>query len=155
MSMERMLKKGELLAIRKDGKIASIIAMRENFFKWPDGRDCYEIGKAATLPEYEGQGLYKTLAAEAEKQLKEKYPEAPIIRGTKNPRVKNHLRNEGWKEIPISYGMNETEVSTESMGYKIAKRYRDLIDTYSPTVTKRWIRDGYSIFYFDPGTSGN
>lgn len=149
-SIERMLEKGELLAIRKDGKVVSIIAIRDAYIKWPDGRDCFEIGKAATLSEECGQGLYKILANEAAKQLKEKHPDAPILRGTKNPRVKKHLLKAGWKEVPFDYGMDDPNVDKDSLDYKLAKSYRESIDSFSPLVTKKWIRDGYSIFYFDP-----
>jgi hypothetical protein len=148
--IKRLLKEKRLLAIRKDGKIASIIGIVNGRTKWPDGRDCYEIGKITTLPEYEGRGFYKILFNEAQKIVKEENQDSPIITVTKNPIIINSVKKSGWSEIPFDYGLNDPTVNKESLDYKVATDYRELINNFDPLYAKKWIRDGISIFYFDP-----
>ena len=147
--IERLINEGRLLAIKKDGKVASIIGIQQSG-KWPDGRDYYEIKKASTLPEYSGQGFYTILVNEAEKRIREEHPDAPIKRGTKNPIVKKRLRAAGWTEVPFDYGLDDPNVDKESLEFKIAEAERKGIEEFDPLELKKWIRDRFSVFYYDP-----
>ena len=150
-TIERGLENGNFFAIRaEDGNIAAIISAHDGFITWPDGRKCFEIGRAATLPEYGGRGFYKILTQRAQERISESDSGAPIMRGTKTEAVKTSLRKKGMKEVPFDLGLDPSKVDTESLEYKVAKSYRDRIDQFSPLVTKKWIRDGYSLFYVDP-----
>jgi len=149
-SITRLIKEGKMLALKKDGKVAAIVGIQKSI-KWPDGRDSYEICRASTLPEFGGQGFYKMLATEAENQIRQQNPEAPIVTGTKNPYAKKHLQQVGWTEIPFDYGLSyHQNVDKASLNYQIADKYRRSIENFDILVVKKWIRDKYSIFYFDP-----
>jgi len=147
--IEHLINEGKLLAIKKDGQVASIIGMRQGG-KWPDERDFYEISKASTLPEYSGQGFYTILVNEAERRIREEHPDAPIKRGTKNPIVKKRLRAAGWTEVPFDYGLDNPNVDKESLEFRIAEAERKEIEEFDPLELKKWIRDKFSVFYFDP-----
>lgn len=104
--LREAMKRGDMTIARKNGKIVGMVRVMElqKEIHWHapneaiEGR-VFEIGKALTIPEAQGQGIYKTVREQAIANLKEKYGDVSILAATQNDAIKKLHRKDGWEEI--------------------------------------------------------
>ncbi len=96
------LNRGDMTIARKNDKVVGMVRVME--ITWAAQDDLivgkvFEIGKALTIPEVQGQGIYKIVREQAIANLREKYGDVSILAATQNDAIKKLHRKDGWKEI--------------------------------------------------------
>ncbi|PKL36739.1 hypothetical protein CVV38_02450 [Candidatus Peregrinibacteria bacterium HGW-Peregrinibacteria-1] len=100
--LEEMIANGDVVVACRDGRPVSMVrvtklsgAVKSDLYSG----ELYEIGKALTVPEERGKGIYRRVRQQAIDHLRTKYGDVAILTGTKNEGVKKLNREDGWREI--------------------------------------------------------
>ena len=100
--LREAMKRGDMTIARKNGKVVGMVRVVEIYqtvhSDLIEGR-IFEIGKALTIPEVQGQGIYKVVSEQAIANLRKKYGDVSILAGTKNDIIKKMYVRDGWREI--------------------------------------------------------
>lgn len=132
--IKEIISRGEALLIRIGDKFVAIQGLVEKA-KMPDGRPLLEFTKGATIGEYEGKGLAKTLIAYNIQYALDSRQDAILIGYSRNQNVLDAFKKYGWHIV-----------DTDSP-HPIARVYNK--DTDGDTL-KKLTKDGYKVIYFDP-----
>lgn len=122
--LREAINRGDMTIVRKNGKVAGmvrVVALQDELH-WITREDAiegrvFEIGKALTIPEAQGEGIYGMVNEQAIANLRKKYGDVSILAGTKNDIIKKMYRKDGWREIGFEgylriYGDSEAYIAS-------------------------------------------
>lgn len=117
---------GDMVIAKENGQVVGMVRVRKLDTVgegYKDQGDIIELGKAIVLPKQRGRGIYPLVRAEAIRHTINKYGDVAILTGTKNDRVKELNRTDGWKEIGFAeymkiHGYPEEQIATEAEDYQ-------------------------------------
>lgn len=135
--LREAINRGDMTIVRKNGKVVGMVKVMEIY--WAARSDLiegrvFEIGKALTIPEARGKGIYKIVSEQAIADLREKYGDVSILAGTKNDIIKKIYRRDGWREIGFG-------------GYL---RIHGYPDEYIESRKDKDNKDGWTAFLYTP-----
>ena len=134
---------GNTFLVTVNGKPASMASIHKYLMKMQDGRDVYEVEKEVTLPRFEGHKLAKQVSRAAFEEIRQRYPDAPVMAITKNEKIKTKYRKLGWEELDIR------QVTARFNRVEVARQH-GYTDEQLRQFDEGWDREGYRLFLFDP-----
>ena len=108
----------------------------------PDGRDLYELTKGSVLPGYRNKRLLSRLVQEGIDEVRNNYPDCPIVTATANEKAIGMYQRLRWKEATWGDG---SELDILVSGGKPDGKDKRWLKEYEKMIDK-----GYKIFLFDP-----
>lgn len=109
-----IISKPETIIATANGKIVGT-GFYKHLGKSKDGRDVLLLQKAITLPEFQGQGIYKEITQRRLGRIREGYVHPILLTLTKNEKVKASYLQKGFREISLrEYHEFLSQVDTSS-----------------------------------------